>query len=117
MGVFSHSHTPAVTAPAAFELLEADGVLIDVREMDEWQAGHAPSATHVPLSQLGAVAGGFDRSTPMVVICRSGRRSDHAVSELCKAGYQALNLAGGMQAWQQAGGAVVRDDGTPGMVI
>ncbi len=81
MGIFSHSHTPAVTAPAAFELLETGGVLIDVREMDEWLAGHAPGATHIPLSQLGAVDGGFDTSTPMVVICRSGRRSDHAVGE------------------------------------
>lgn len=117
MGIFSHGHTPTVTAAAAIDLLRNEGVLIDVREMDEWLAGHAPTARHIPLSQLGALAGELDKTAPMVVICRSGRRSDHAVNELCKAGYNALNLAGGMQAWQQAGGDVVRDDGTHGMVI
>ena len=117
MGLFSHSHAPTVTAEAALDMLASDAVLVDVREMDEWTAGHAPMATHIPLSELGSAAAGLSRTTPMIVICRSGRRSDHAVTALSQAGYNALNLIGGMQAWQQAGGAVVRDDGTHGTVI
>ena len=117
MGLFSRSRTPTVTALEALDLLKTDGVLIDVREMDEWVAGHAPDATHIPLSQLGEAAGGLDKQKPLIVICRSGRRSDHAVGALVNAGYNAFNLAGGMQAWQQVGGVVVRDDGTTGTVI
>jgi rhodanese-related sulfurtransferase len=117
VSLFSHGHTPAVDPAGAFDLLAAGAALVDVREMDEWQAGHAPQAIHIPLSQLGTAAGSPERATPLVVICRSGRRSDHAVSQLCSAGFQAFNLAGGMHAWQQAGGAVVREDGTPGTVI
>jgi len=117
MSLFSHTHVPAVSADVALDMLNADAVLIDIREIDEWQAGHAPMAKHVPMSELGSAAVGLSTEVPTIFICRSGRRSDHAVGVLVKAGYNAINLVGGMQAWQQAGGAVVRDDGTPGMVI
>lgn len=115
MGLFTHA--PAVTATEAMAMLADGAELIDVREMDEWRAGRAPQATHIPLSDLGGAADQLSRTVPLIVICRSGRRSDHAVSALSKAGFQALNLTGGMQAWQQAGGFVVTDDGTPGSVI
>lgn len=66
-----------------------DGVvLLDVREPHEWQAGHAPGAVHAPLSEL--VAGGelpvTARSRPLVVICRSGQRSQQAAKLLAKRG-------------------------------
>ena len=114
---FGPEHAPQVSALDALSLLTGEAVLIDVREMDEWQAGHAPMATHVPMSQLGAAAAQLSEHPRLIVICRSGRRSDQVVGALVKAGYDAINLDGGMHAWQQAGGAVVRDDGTPGTVI
>jgi len=98
-------------------MIEGGALLIDIREPDEWLAGHAPMAMHIPMGDLGARFGSLDPAAPVILICRSGRRSDHAVGALVRAGYNAINLAGGMQAWQQAGGAVVRDDGSTGSVI
>lgn len=111
------SGVPAVTASDSFELIAEGALLIDIRESDEWLAGHAPMAVHIPMGQLGVAAASLDRAATTIYICRSGRRSDNAVAALVGAGFNAINLLGGMQAWQQSGGAVVRDDGTPGTVI
>ena len=115
--MFSHSHTPQVSATEAVALMHEGAVLLDVREDDEWRAGHAPQAVHIPLGQLGTEVGRLDATTPIVIICRSGRRSDHAAGALRNAGYDAYNFSGGMHAWHQAGGEVVTADGTPGSVI
>ena len=94
----------------------ADGhVLLDVRELHEWAAGHAPHAVHLPLSELHP-----DRlplASTLMVVCRSGGRSQRAVGALLKAGYQAVNVAGGMSAWEASGLPLVRSDGQPGTVI
>ncbi len=117
MSVYSQAPAPAVSASEAFGLLADDSILIDVREPNEWQAGHASMAISMPMSTLGATAGTLSRTTLLILVCRSGRRSDAAVNALIGAGFNAVNLAGGMQAWQLAGLDVVRDDGTPGSVI
>ncbi len=117
MSVFGHTHTPQLTAPEAVALLQQGAALVDVREMDEWRAGHAPEATHVPLGELAEQVGRMDPARQIVVICRSGRRSDLATAALRNAGYDAYNFSGGMQAWQQAGGAVLTPTGHPGSVI
>lgn len=108
---------PAVSAQEALGRIGQDAVLVDVREQVEWDAGHAPQATHAPMSQLGQLAASLPLDETMIIICRSGRRSDDVTNALNNAGFHALNLAGGMHAWQAAGGEVVRDDGTPGTVI
>ena len=117
MNLFSHTHVPAVSAVSAMEMLKEGAALIDIREMDEWSAGHAPMAIHVPMTELAAKATELSPTTPTLFICRSGRRSDHAVGTLVKAGYNAINLDGGMQARQRAGGAAVREDGSTGTMI
>lgn len=117
MNVFTHTHVPEVSAKRAMELIEEGAALVDIRESDEWRAGHAPMAIHIPMSELGARSAELSATAPTLFICRSGRRSDHAVGALIKAGYNSINLTGGMQAWQQAGGAVVREDGSTGTVI
>jgi rhodanese-related sulfurtransferase len=98
-------------------LIAAGAVLIDVREDDEWAAGHAPQARHVPLDALPSMPIGPEHEGRIIVVCRSGRRSDAATMHLRGRGLDAYNLIGGMQAWQQAGGPVVSDDETPGRVI
>jgi rhodanese-related sulfurtransferase len=117
VNVFTHSHVPEVSATHAMAMVEGGAVLVDIREMDEWLAGHAPMAIHIPMGELATRSVELNASDPILFICRSGRRSDHAVGALVKAGYHAINLTGGMQAWQQAGGAVVREDGSTGTVI
>jgi rhodanese-related sulfurtransferase len=117
MSMFHHVHAPTVTADEAVGLMRAGALLIDVREDDEWRAGHAPEATHIPLGSLGAQVSRFGPEHQLIIICRSGRRSDQATVALRNAGYDAYNFVGGMHAWHQAGGTVLGADGQPGSVI
>ena len=74
-----------------------DAWLLDVREDDEWAAGHVPGATHIPLGLLGARTAEVPQDQQIYVICRSGVRSARAAQALNGAGWQAVNVAGGMQ--------------------
>ncbi|MET8076750.1 MBL fold metallo-hydrolase [Streptomyces sp. NPDC005303] len=100
-----------ITAQEAHERTGAEtaAVLLDVREQEEWAAGHAPGAVHAPLSEL--LAGGrlpeAAESRPVVTICRSGKRSRQAAELLTARGADAVDVLGGMGAWEAAGLAVV----------
>lgn len=106
---------PAVDPVEATRRLDAGSRLLDVREADEWDAGHAAGAVWIPLGDL-AVRQGDVPAEPLVVVCRSGVRSARAVAALRAAGYDAVNLAGGMRAWEAAGMPVVTDGGDTGRV-
>lgn len=101
------SRTPTVAVAA----LPADGYLLDVREDDEWRAGHAPDAVHVPLSELMARAGEVPEDRDVYVICKVGGRSEQAVRYLNQLGRSTLNVAGGMMAWEAAGRPMVSEAG------
>ncbi len=89
-----------------------DAVLLDVREPDEWQAGHIDGALHIPLAQLPLRIGEIpDGEAELVVVCRSGARSARAVAWLGQQGRSAINLDGGMGAWAAAGREMVSDTG------
>jgi rhodanese-related sulfurtransferase len=108
---------PAVGPEEAARRVDEGAVLLDVREPDEWHAGHAPNAVHVPLAALAASVDRLDKDQPVVAVCRVGGRSERAAAALIQRGYDAVNLAGGMQAWHAAGMAVVTDTGDPGQII
>lgn len=108
---------PAVGPEEAARRVDEGAVLLDVREPDEWRAGHAPEAVHVPLAALAASVDRLDKDQPIVAVCRVGTRSERAAGVLLQRGYDAVNLAGGMQAWDAAGMPVVTDTGDPGQVI
>jgi rhodanese-related sulfurtransferase len=97
------------------EVLSADlpaGVfLLDVREDDEWTAGHAPEAVHVRLGDLGARAGELPHDREVYVICRSGARSAYAAQTLAAAGFSTVNVADGMTGWAVAGRPMLSADG------
>jgi rhodanese-related sulfurtransferase len=82
--------------------------LLDVREPSEWDQGHAPSAHLIPMGQLMDRIGEVPSDAEILVVCHSGYRSWTVTKALVAAGYDAVNVAGGMDAWQSAGGAVVR---------
>lgn len=96
--------------------IERGAALVDVREREEWQVGRAPGAIHIPLGELGVRLGEVPGDCPLVVICRSGGRSNIAAAALIEVGLTAANLAGGMQAWQAAAFPVVADGDLPGGV-
>ncbi|HEX8496928.1 MAG TPA: rhodanese-like domain-containing protein [Actinomycetales bacterium] len=100
-------------APAiAVDQLPADAVLLDVREPDEWAAGHAGGALHVPLADVPARLGDLPPAAPLYVICRSGARSGRAVQWLAQQGVDVVNVSGGMQAWAASGRPMVSERGT-----
>lgn len=106
---------PDLDPRGALALLDrGEAVLVDVREPQEWAAGHAPQAEHRPLGGLDPAA--LDRELPVIAICRSGNRSGKAADLLAAVGVPVHNLAGGMKAWAQAGLPVVTDAGDPGTV-
>ncbi len=107
---------PAVDVRGALVLLDDDALLIDVREQNEWDAGHAPHAVHIPMARLSAETSVLTTQRPVVIVCRSGRRSAAAVLALRTAGIHALNLTGGMQAWRDAGAPVVAVAGSPTII-
>ncbi|GBG09451.1 sulfurtransferase [Paenibacillus agaridevorans] len=75
--------------------------LIDVREPDEWEEGHIGSARSIPLSQFQARAHEVhDVEGEVVFICRSGGRSGRVCEFLTLQGFDVVNVAGGMLAWQ-----------------
>ncbi|HEX5614481.1 MAG TPA: rhodanese-like domain-containing protein [Acidimicrobiia bacterium] len=107
---------PEVDAPTARDLAAAGALLLDVREPNEWQAGHAPDAQHLPMGEVTAALDTLPRDRRIVAVCRSGGRSGRVTEFLVAQGLDAVNLAGGMQAWASAGLPVLTDDGTPGEV-
>jgi rhodanese-related sulfurtransferase len=85
--------------------------LLDVRENEEWAAGYAPGARHIPLGELGSRTGEIPQDQPVYVICRSGGRSARAAQALAAAGWEMINVAGGMQDWAAAGRPMATDSG------
>jgi rhodanese-related sulfurtransferase len=107
---------PTIGPGEARTAAAAGARFLDVRERSEWDAGRVAEALWIPLGELATRQGELPRDAPIVVICRSGGRSAVATRALLDAGFDATNLAGGMQAWAAAGEPVVSASGGPGVV-
>lgn len=86
-------------------------VVVDVRELSEFEAGHIEGAIHIPLRQLarGLDKLPSDKNATLAVICRTGGRSSYGTMALWLLGYRNLkNIMGGMQAWEKEGFPVVK---------
>lgn len=109
-----------ITVTDAYDRARAgEAVLLDVREADEYSAGHAPDSTWQP---LGAIAAGADlpdaaAGRPLLAICRSGNRSQRAADLLVAWGVAVLNVSGGMSARAAAGLPVQDAAGHHGQVL
>lgn len=97
---------PSVPAVSVAEL-PADAVLLDVREREEWVAGHAPDAHHVPMSELTARMADIPDAEPLYVVCRVGGRSARVVAYLAQQGLEVVNVEGGMLDWAARGRPLV----------
>ena len=98
------------------EVLSADlpaGVfLLDVREDDEWTAGHAPDAVHVRLGELGARADELPGDREVYVICRSAPGRPTRPRRWPVGGLNTINVADGMTGWAVAGRPMISEDGS-----
>lgn len=98
--------------------LADDAVLLDVREADEWAAGHIDGAVHLPMSGLMARVDEVPKEGDVVVVCKVGGRSAQVTAFLSQRGWDNVrNLDGGVVAWVQAGRPIVTDGGDPGYVL
>lgn len=93
-----------------------DGLLVDVREDDEWTAGHAPQAVHVPMGQVPQRLAEIPEGGPVHVVCRSGGRSAQVTAYLNQVGRDAVNVDGGMHAWAAAGRPMAAPSGRPQVI-
>ena len=116
-GKVSEQHEVEEITPAeAHSLCERGAFLLDVREQDEWDAGHAPSAHHIALGELESRHREIPMDRTILCVCRGGSRSAYAAAALGVVGFTALNVRGGMHEWEAASLPVVAQDG-PGQVI
>jgi rhodanese-related sulfurtransferase len=111
----------AVSTPSIPEIsigdIPPDAVLLDVREDDEWAAGRAPGAVHVPMTQLAERLEESPDGDPVYVICRSGGRSARVTAYLNSQGWDTVNVTGGMGGWAAAGKPMVADgDAVPEVI-
>lgn len=94
-------------SPAELASRLGDVLVVDVRQPDEYVSGHARTAQLIPLAEVPDHAGELPRDQEVYVVCRSGGRSTMAAEFLIGQGVQAVNVAGGMLAWVDAGLEVV----------
>lgn len=95
-----------ISAAEAAGEVERGALLIDVREREDWEQGHAPGAVHLPRGtiELEIEEKAPALETPIICHCGGGSRSALVAESLQRMGYTNVkSLAGGFQAWQQAG--------------
>jgi rhodanese-related sulfurtransferase len=102
----------------AVDAVGPDSYLLDVRDGDEWAAGHAREADHVPMMEIPDRLDSLPRDRHIIVVCRVGARSAQVTAYLMAHGFeQVSNLEGGMLAWVAAGREMVSEDGQPARVL
>lgn len=95
-----------------------DALLLDVREDDEWQAGHIEGAVHIPMSGLMQRVDEVPKDREVVVVCKVGGRSAQVTAFLKQRGWENVrNLDGGVAAWAHAGRPLVSETDAPPTVL
>ncbi|MFF2039645.1 rhodanese-like domain-containing protein [Kitasatospora sp. NPDC058170] len=94
-----------------------DAALLDVREQDEWDAGHVEGALHIPIGEVVARLGELPEEGTLYVLCRVGGRSAQVVQYLVQQGRDAVNVDGGMYAWKDAGRPMAASGGRDAFVL
>lgn len=93
-----------ISVAQAAELRDSGAFILDVREVDEWNQLHVPGATLIPLGQLASRVNEVPRDQTVVVMCRSGNRSQQGRDILKAAGFENVtSMAGGINQWSAAG--------------
>lgn len=109
--------TPSDLREVPVSQLPDDALLLDVREDDEWAAGHAPTAVHISMTTLAGRLDEIPEVDELYVICRNGGRSARVATFLTANGWDSVNVAGGMRVWEALGRPLVAEGGQPPEVI
>lgn len=103
---------PSVISPEMYQTTfiqgETDHFLVDVRTLEEFEAGYIEGATNIEVSTVADRLAEFPKDKPIVVYCRSGNRSSQAAQVLRDAGYTQVYDLGGIIAWQEAGYTLIQ---------
>ncbi len=104
----SKNSTPAlsqeISVTDAYELYQTSVLFVDVRENNEWDEVHIPNTTHIPLGELARRQKELPKDQQIVVVCRSGNRSQTGRDILLDAGFtDVTSMAGGVKSWSTAG--------------
>lgn len=108
---------PEIGPEEASRLVGEGAFLLDVRELEEWDAGHAPDAVHLPMGEVGDRIDEIPTDRIVVCVCRVGGRSGAVAAALAEAGLDVRNVDGGMLAWESGGLPVVTDAGGAGRIV
>lgn len=92
-----------VSVVKAYEMYQNGVFVLDVRTQEEWDEYHAPDTSLIPLDQLQARINEVPKDREILVVCRSGNRSQEARDILLAAGYNATSMAGGLLDWRARG--------------
>lgn len=101
--MFRNQEIPSVVVSELDDALLAEAFVLDVREPDEWDRGHIEGAKHIPLGELQERVGEIPVDQKVLCVCAVGGRSGMATQFLNQVGRKAINLDGGMHAWEIAG--------------
>ena len=115
--VLGISNTPSVMPEDLENLIQQGYQLIDVRENDEWDAGHYKSATHI---SMGSIVENIDKlmaDKKYIFVCRSGARSDRVTNYVNSVDIESYNLSGGMKELQKFTKEIVDLEGNSGQII
>ena len=92
---------------AAAATIRNGALVIDVREPDEYESGHVPSARSIPAATVSSQSRQLPKREPVYVICAAGNRSRAVAEHLAGQGFNALTVVGGTQGWIAAGHPVI----------
>jgi rhodanese-related sulfurtransferase len=93
-----------ISVEQAYEKYQSGVFLLDVREPEEWNEYHVPDTTLIPLGELASRVNELPKDREIVVICRSGNRSQEGRDILLQAGFtQVTSMAGGVKTWSSMG--------------
>jgi rhodanese-related sulfurtransferase len=97
----------SVSVDEAHQMYTEGTFVLDVRTQEEWNEFHVPNTTLIPLDELASRVNELPKDRPILVVCRSGNRSQTGRDILLQAGFDATSMVGGLNAWRDSGYEVV----------
>ena len=111
------NNTPSLEPKNLEDLLQEGYQLVDVREQDEWDAGHHKSAVHLPMGEIIENIDDFKNSEKYIFVCRSGARSERVTNFMISKNIESYNLSGGMKQVKNFTDEIYNLDGNSGEII